>query len=98
MLGTALENLFGANGWSDLYGKTTLMGNLFFLMVAIIACSPIVPLARRLLLPEGREKPWSAARQAVCGILFAILPVALLLLSLIFLVGNTYNPFLYFQF
>ena len=98
MLGTALGNLFGANGWSDLYAVTTFKGNLFFLAVAILACSPIVPTARKLLLPEHREKPWSAARQAICGILFAALPVALLLLSLIFLVGNTYNPFLYFQF
>ena len=68
------------------------------LLVAIIACSPIVPALGKLLLPAHREKPWSAARQTLCGILFAILPVALILLSLIFLVGNTYNPFLYFQF
>jgi alginate O-acetyltransferase complex protein AlgI len=97
MLGTALGGLFGAHGWIDLYGKTTLMGNIFFLVVAIVACTPVVPSVRKLLLPV-REKPWSQARQIVCGVLFAILPVALLLLSLIFLVGNTYNPFLYFQF
>lgn len=97
LLGKALGGLFGAHGWIDLYGKTTLMGNLFFLGVAILACTPIIPTLGRLLLPQ-REKPYSAARQAVVGVLYAILPVALLLLSLIFLVGNTYNPFLYFQF
>lgn len=97
MLGTALGNLFGANGWSDLYASTTLKGNIFFLIVAILACSPIIPFLKRLLLPKD-EKILSQTKQTVFGILFAAIPVALLLLSLVFLVGNTYNPFLYFQF
>ena len=97
MLSSALSGLFGAHGWIDLYGKTTLLCNVFFLGVAILACSPIIPALGRLLLPK-QEKPYSAARQAIVGVLYSILPVALLLLSLIFLVGNTYNPFLYFQF
>ena len=97
MLGTALGGLFGANGWSDLYASTTLKGNIFFLMVAILACAPVIPFLKKVLLPKD-EKILSQTKQTVFGVLFAAIPVVLLLLSLVFLVGNTYNPFLYFQF
>ena len=96
MLGKALGGLFGANGWSDFYAVSSLKGNLFFLMVAILACAPIFPLLKRLFLPP--EKAPSKGIEALCGVTGTILPVALLFLALIFLVGNTYNPFLYFQF
>ncbi len=92
MLGQALAVLFGKNGLSDLWAETTLLGNLFFLVVACVACTPWVPaLTRRL-------KNASPAVQTAANAIAALVPVLLLLLSVIFLVGNTYNPFLYFQF
>lgn len=96
-LGTALKALFGANGFADLYARTSLLGNLFFLAVAILACTPIVPKLQKWL--QTKEEDFENARlTTVFGILSAAAPVLLLALSLIFLVGNTYNPFLYFQF
>ena len=96
-LGAALSALFclDGNAFWDLYARTKLLNNLFFLIVAILACTPIVPLLQKKLsaLAERSEK-W----QRTEGVLGVVMPVLLLLLSLIFLVGNTYNPFLYYQF
>lgn len=96
-LGTALKALFGANGFADLYARTSLLGNLFFLAVAILACTPIIPKLQKWLQTKEEDSE-NARLTTVCGILSAAAPVLLLALSLIFLVGNTYNPFLYFQF
>lgn len=96
LLGTALGSLFGANGLADLYARTTLMGNLFFLILAMIACTPVLPTLRRFL--AARQDRLSAGALKTVAALDAAAPVLLLVLSLIFLVGNTYNPFLYFQF
>ena len=93
----ALSALLGQNGvpfW-DLYARTKLLNNLFLLLAAALACLPIVPWAR------ARLAAWGERDLRVCkvgGILGIVLPVLLLFLSLVFLVGNTYNPFLYFQF
>ncbi len=92
MLGQALAVLFGRGGFSDLWAETTLLGNLFFLMIALLACTPLVPyVGKRLQNASPRVL-------GISHVVEAVLPVLLLILSLIFLVGNTYNPFLYFQF
>ncbi len=96
MLGTALGSLFGANGFSDLYAETTLLGNLFFLILAVIACTPVIPACKHLLDKRQDRLPTGLLKAAAA--LDTLAPVLLLVLSLIFLVGNTYNPFLYFQF
>lgn len=95
-LGTAFSSLFGKNGISDLYAETTLLGNLFFLAVAILACTPVVRLLSARLQMTGERG--SAFSLALHNAVSVAAPVLLLVLSLIFLVGNTFNPFLYFQF
>ena len=47
-----------------------------------------------LLARAEHSEKW----QTAVGIVGVAAPILLLILSLIFLVGNTYNPFLYFQF
>ncbi len=98
VLGTALSSLFclGGNAFWDLYARTKLLNNIFFLAVAILACTPVVPFVAKRL--HARAESGSVAWQRTEGVLGIACPIALLLLSLIFLVGNTYNPFLYFQF
>lgn len=96
MLGTALASLFGKNGVSDLYAETTLLGNLFFLAIAILACTPAVRSLSAMLQRKGSGG--SIVCKTVWNTASVVSPVLLLLLSLVFLVGNTYNPFLYFQF
>ena len=96
LLGTALKGLFGASGWSDLYAESTLLNHIFFLPLAMLACTPVIPRLKAFLEERALVLP-PCFRTAVYAA-EAVSPVLLLALSLIFLVGNTYNPFLYFQF
>ena len=81
-----------------LYGKAawlTLRNNLIFTTVAIAACAPTVPKIRGLLLGLGEK---NRAVNVLCQVLSVSIPVILLFLSLISLVGDTYNPFMYTRF
>ena len=99
MLGTAIAGIFCGNGnpFVDMAVKTKFLGNIFFLIVAILACTPIVPAIGRFF-EKKRAAGQSPALVAVYDAVTAILPVGLLFLSLLSLVGDSFNPFLYFQF
>jgi alginate O-acetyltransferase complex protein AlgI len=99
MLGTAIAGIFCGNGnpFVDMAVKTKFLGNIFFLTVAILACIPIVPAIGRFF-EKKRAAGQSPALVAVYDAATAILPVGLLFLSLLSLVGDSFNPFLYFQF
>ena len=103
----ALGGIFTLNGnaFVDVAARTQLFNNLFFLAVAICACTPVVRTVSSFF--EERRKNVAAAAHgekilrvsltvydAVC----AMLPAVLVMLSLLALVGDSYNPFLYFQF
>lgn len=96
-LGTALKGMFGlnGNGFSGLQVGLTFRNNIFFLIFAVLAVTPIFAIIRR-----GVVK-WYKQRNAVPYIVYGyeiVAPVAMLILSTMALVGNSYNPFLYFQF
>ena len=91
---TVFAGLFGANAnpLSDFVTRTLLGNKIFLLLVSALACTPLVSsLGKRLDLRFGEAKAWRILRDC-------LLPVALLLLSTCMLVGESYNPFLYFQF
>ncbi len=90
------RNLFGLNGnvFSDFISVTVLENNVFLLAVSIFACTPVAKrfsdaMARRCRA-EGSQS-WELVR--TCAV-----PVLLLLLATSSLVGDSYNPFIYFQF
>ncbi len=96
-LGTAFLGLFGGNGnvWTDYETTITLRSYSVFLIVAIVACTPLMrSLYRRLnRAMDGMpilQKPWTVIQCAV--------PILLLILSTAALVGDQYNPFLYYRF
>lgn len=96
-LGTALKGLFRANGnpLTDLETVVQLKSNCIFLVVAVFACTPIArTLYRRLdRAIDGMpvlQRAWTAAQ--------CLFPVLLLVLSTAALVGDQYNPFLYYRF
>lgn len=94
-LGSAIACLFCRNGFWDLTARLTLLNELFFLAVAIAACTPILP----FLVGKAREAAdRTPAWQGLIGAVSVASPAVLLVLSFLSLVGNTYNPFLYFQF
>ena len=91
-----LKGMFGANGnvLIDFETKTLLLGNAVFLVVALVSVTPVVPALKRLL-----SRP---TKTSFVGRFYtvsqAVLPAVLLFLSVMSLVGDSYNPFLYFQF
>ena len=87
---TVFRGLFGLNGnaVSDFFSVTLLQNNLFLLLVSAVVCTP---LARKVSDALAVSPLWRGCRSA-------LIPVILLLLSTCALVGESYNPFLYFQF
>ena len=62
----------------------------FFPLVAFAFSLPVVPAAQRWLLSRCGERAAAITRACASALLFA--------LSLVFLVGQSYNPFIYFRF
>lgn len=91
-----LKGMFGANGnpLTDFETKTTLMGNIFFVVVALIAITPLVKTIFAKLKPNKERR----LLHVTYTLGETVLPLVLLLLSTLALVGDKYNPFLYFQF
>ena len=91
-----LKGMFAQNGNSliDFETKTLLISNFIFLIIAILAVTPLVKFISEKFKPQ-KDKTFYAV---IYHIISAIIPVILLLLSTVMLVGDSYNPFLYFQF
>ena len=102
----AFKGLFTLNGnaLTDLSVQSEFLNHVVFLAVAVLACTPILPAIGRAF-ESLREK--AASREAggaskvavvVYDVVTAVIPVGLVFLALLCLVGDSYNPFLYFQF
>lgn len=78
-------------GFSDAVTESLFKNNVFFIIVSVLACTPIVPAISALL---DKTKFTKAIKTAI-GV---VIPVILLVLSSFALAGDSYNPFLYFQF
>lgn len=91
LLGTALKGMVGlnGNGFLDTTIKLTFKNNMFMLLVSMLACLPLVELLRDIL--ENKLN-------VVYRVWDMVHPVILLVLSAMALAGDSYNPFLYFQF
>jgi alginate O-acetyltransferase complex protein AlgI len=95
---TVFLGLFGANGneLSDFAVTTQLKNNLFLLVVCFVACTPLAKYIGNRIAIYGNRHPafgkvWDIA-------VYGVAPIILLLLSTASLVGDSYNPFIYFQF
>ena len=97
LLGTALKGMFGLNG-NAFHTKAAWLvfrNNVFFLLFAIIAVTPLgVKLANILRNLSRNSSVWLR----VYGAWDILHPLLLLVISTMALAGNSYNPFLYFQF
>jgi alginate O-acetyltransferase complex protein AlgI len=93
-----LRSMFGMNG-NALYSvesRTILMNNIYIIIVCIIACTPLVKwLANKL---ADKAKKSHIAYMRIYNVLNAVLPMALLALSTLSLIGDSYNPFIYYRF
>lgn len=90
-----LRGMFGLRSielW-DMNVKSLFISNMFFIVLAIVLSTPIISCISRYL---GKRRPTIARYLGYIDDL--LVPAILLLLSTIALVGNSYNPFLYFRF
>ena len=93
-LSEVISGMFGGNDTPlvNFELNTIFLNYVFFLIVAIIA---VTPLMKRL--GEAFRHSHGIVSSSY-GMVQALIPPVFLLLSTAALVGNSYNPFLYFQF
>jgi alginate O-acetyltransferase complex protein AlgI len=100
-LSEAILAAFGQNGASFLSAQTlvVLKNNLFLILVCILANSA-VPRFVGMQLQVLASVPGKAlkARENIYSVAVFLFCAALLVLSTIALVGNSYSPFLYFRY
>ncbi len=94
-LGGYFGVMFGLSGntLSDPQLSITFMNNLFWLVAALLFCMPITQLVKRWAQAQRSE-----GVRAGISIVNAIMNVMLLFVCTAMLVGDSYNPFLYFRF
>lgn len=87
-----LKIMFGLSNNSIINTETKLeiVNNIFWIILALIGTTPILPYIKRKLLEKDREY--------ILTILVVIINVMILILSTSMLIGDSYNPFLYFRF
>ncbi len=102
-LGLALvRSMFGLNGnpLSSFATVTRLKNHMYLLALCVVVCTP---LARNLRVRIENHLVDTSSTHSFTGVLwnilfYSLIPVLLLLLSTASLVGDSYNPFIYFQF
>ena len=92
-----LKGMFGKNenGFMNIHTEIILKNNLFFMIFAVLACTPLLKKGKEMLLH------WYSRRSRLAYPVYVgqvVLMMILWGLSVLALVGNSYNPFLYFQF
>ena len=96
-LGTVLKGMFGfaKGGFTSMEVSTLFVGNLFFMIFAFIAVTPFGKWLRRYVFDLGSR---NHTIFVIVSAIEAATPAILLFLSALSLIGDSYNPFLYFQF
>lgn len=89
-----LSIMFGLSSapFTDLQLTITVQNNIFWLILALIFCVPITQLIK------AKVQTLSQHSQAICFGITAVMNFAILFICTAFLVGQSYNPFLYFRF
>lgn len=97
MLSAVLKGMFCLNGnpFATHEAAVYIADNWFFIVVAIFACTPVVKEMKNIINHFSRR---NSAVNAVYSVFRALIPTVLLLASAVCLVGDSYNPFLYFRF
>ena len=98
LAGILIRSMFGLNGnaLTGFAAEIQLQSHSLLLIVAAVASTPLI----KTLKERVESFAWS---HGVLGtvwnvVYYSLVPVALLLLSTAGLVGDSYNPFIYFQF
>ncbi len=96
-MGGCLGAMFGADGlaFTDIITESQLKGNIWLILAAVILCTPVY----KSIAGAGERiaRKTKNGFMAVSVIKMAFL-AAVMVISCVSLVGDTYNPFLYFRF
>lgn len=94
---TVVRGMFGyyGNAFTSFETTTFVKSNMFVLLFCVIISTPIVKKIGEMFRYTYMNKK---AVNVIYSIGRIIIPIALLLISTAALVGDSYNPFLYFQF
>ena len=99
-LKTALTRMFALDGGAAYYADRAailaLKNNVFFLIIAVFACLPLYNRLHKKLYGLTIEDHPILFRTKY--LLDALTVIVCLLLSVMCLIGNSYNPFIYFRF
>ncbi len=97
-LGTFFQSFFFAspNGLIDTTSQTIIINNSLFAVIAVIACLPLSKYVKKLVNYVGQQK--GNAGMAVQFSLNFVYMAGVLFFCTASLVGQSYNPFLYFRF
>ena len=92
--------MFGGSGnpLTDPQLSITFANHLFWLLAALLFCLPLTQWCKNHLESWVAQDGRGQGRQALVSIGTAMMNVALLLVCTALLVGDSYNPFLYFRF
>lgn len=90
-----LQAMFGLNGVGLMNTQAMFLGNeyLVLLIIALVACLPVGS-----LLVHRLKSSKTGPAMALYRVGEKVIPAALLILSVAYIVDASYNPFLYFRF
>lgn len=95
---TVVKNMFGANGnaFSDFSSLTFLRNNYVLIAVSCICSTPLL----KILAEKAGDALCAGKAGAVLWdvLSYMLVPIIFLILSTASLVGDSYNPFIYFRF
>lgn len=91
-----IKGLFGLNGNPiiDFETRTLLISNVIFIIVALFSVTPLV----KRIAAKAKDSESMSFGRFIYAVTNILAPIVLLLLSTLALIGDSYNPFLYFQF
>lgn len=94
---TVFAGMFGfaGGGLGGMEAYTVFMNNIFLLLFCFVACTDIGQRIRGHMFEFASTRPWAFT---TLNVIETVTPIVLILLSVVALVGDSYNPFLYFRF
>ncbi len=94
---TVLKGMFllNKNSFTDFETTSVFLSNILFIIVACVCATPLFKNISKFISDRADENIMVAR---VWSVITIASPVILIFVSLINIVGNSYNPFLYFQF
>lgn len=91
-----LKIMFGLSGRAliDLPTQLIMESNVYFTVLALVLCTPLL----ERIYKRAKDRLDKLTVSGAHGLMTPIINIALLLIVTTLLVGDTYNPFLYFRF